>query len=113
MSHLPIYVFDGWQFDTGRLSLSAPNGAVIPLTTAEMDLLRFFCLNPQRTVTREDIRRREDGTLLALSERAVDVSICRLRKKIQPGRTHAGLIRCIRNNGYFFAAPVTVVMPVG
>jgi two-component system OmpR family response regulator len=42
-------------------------------------------------------------------DRSVDVQIGRLRRKIQPGRSSAELIRTERGAGYVFAAAVEIV----
>jgi DNA-binding response OmpR family regulator len=41
-------------------------------------------------------------------DRSIDVQVARLRKKIEPDPKEPRFIKTIRNQGYIFAAPVSV-----
>jgi two-component system OmpR family response regulator len=48
--------FAGWSLDTGRRTLTSPNGATVDLSGVEYDLLTVFLDNPKRTLSRERLR---------------------------------------------------------
>lgn len=91
------------QHDAGRRCLAAPGGAEIALTAAEHGMLALLLARRGRIVSRAALAgaRGEDG---AAGERAVDVAIARLRKKIAAcDPAAAALIRTIRGEGYVAA----------
>lgn len=102
-----ILSFSDWQLDTVRRELRTTNGALVELTSGEFDLLCAFAAHPQRILSREDLMemtRNRSGTVAAY-DRAIDVQISRLRRKL----TSAGgddLIKTIRNAGYVFSTQV-------
>ena len=101
--------FAGFELNVRLRRLTAPGGENVPLTNSEFNLLAAFLAAPQRVLSRDQ--------LLGLSrlhndevyDRSIDVQIGRLRRKIQPGKDAAELIRTERGAGYVFTAPVEVV----
>ena len=101
--------FAGFELNVRLRRLTAPGGENVPLTNSEFNLLAAFLSAPQRVLSRDQ--------LLGLSrlhndevyDRSIDVQIGRLRRKIQPGKDSAELIRTERGAGYVFTAPVEVV----
>ena len=79
---------------------------VIPLSTGEFRLLRAFVERPQRVLSREqllDYAFENDGEVF---DRAVDVQVSRLRRKLErPGGIE--IIRTVRGEGYLFAVKPT------
>lgn len=59
------------------------NGQEISLSRKEFDLLLFFLVNRERIHSREEIMHNVWGDV-EVTDRAVDVNIARLRRKIQP-----------------------------
>lgn len=59
------------------------NGQEISLSRKEFDLLLFFLVNRERIHSREEIMQQVWGNV-EVTDRAVDVNIARLRKKIEP-----------------------------
>jgi DNA-binding winged helix-turn-helix (wHTH) protein len=105
-----IYCFDGFRLDTGRRQLLDPNGVEVKLTSHEIDVLVKFCQNPQQLLTRDQLTPRLNGRILSF-ERAVDVRIARLRRKLEDNRRKPTLIKTIRQSGYWFAPDVTIEPP--
>jgi two-component system OmpR family response regulator len=109
LQKIRAYRFAGFELNVRLRRLAAPGGENIPLTNAEFNLLAAFLASPQLVLSRDQ--------LLGLSrlhndevyDRAVDVQIGRLRKKIQPGKSAPELIRTERGAGYVFVAPVEIV----
>lgn len=94
--------FAGFKLDIARRELIDPDDVVIPMSAGEFRLLRAFVERPQRVLSREqllDYAFDNDGDVF---DRAVDVQVSRLRKKLEtPGGIE--IIRTVRGEGYLFA----------
>ncbi len=77
------------------------DGNIIGLTTIETVLLSTLARNSGATFTREELKKtcRIDGT-----ERAVDVQITRLRRKIEKRPGEPSYLRTVRGQGYVLYA---------
>ncbi len=67
--------------DTGRKLVSI-DGAEVPLTKKEFEILRLFLLNRGRVFSREEILEKVWSDEVYVLDRTIDVNITRLRKKI-------------------------------
>ena len=101
--------FAGWRLDLVRRELRSPQGVVVNLSSGEFSLLRAFVERPQRVLTRDRLLDLARGPDTEAYDRAIDVQISRLRKKLDDGSSGVELIRTIRNEGYLFNARVTRV----
>jgi two-component system OmpR family response regulator len=99
--------FSGWRLDLVRRELRTPDGVVVNLSSGEFSLLRAFVERPQRVLTRDQLLDFARGPDTEAYDRAIDVQISRLRKKLEDGAGGQELIRTIRNEGYMFTAKVT------
>ena len=99
--------FAGWRLDLVRRELRSPQGVVVNLTSGEFSLLRAFVDRPQRVLTRDQLLDLARGPDSEAYDRAIDVQISRLRRKLEDGTDGQELIRTIRNEGYLFDARVT------
>jgi two-component system OmpR family response regulator len=99
--------FAGWRLDLVRRELRTPDGVVINLSSGEFSLLRALVERPQRVLTRDQLLDFARGPDTEAYDRAIDVQISRLRKKLDDGAGGQDLIRTIRNEGYMFKAKVT------
>ncbi|MBQ1541027.1 MAG: response regulator [Caulobacteraceae bacterium] len=99
--------FAGWRLDLVRRELRTPQGVVVNLSSGEFSLLRAFVERPQRVLTRDQLLDFARGPDTEAYDRAIDVQISRLRKKLEDGAGGQELIRTIRNEGYMFTAKVT------
>jgi len=100
------YQFQGFVVDALRRQLRAPNGATILLTSGEFSLLSAFLDHPQRILSRDqllDIARGNDADVF---DRAVDVQISRLRRKLH-ACSETEIIKTVRGAGYMFDVAVT------
>lgn len=70
----------------------------------DMALLLFLSANPNRTYTREQLIEHVWGWDYEGSDRAVDLSIKRLRQALQQWPDSEGEIRTVRGMGYQFYA---------
>jgi len=99
--------FAGWRLDLVRRELTSPDDVLITLSDGEFSLLRVFVEHPQQVLNRDQLldlaRGRENDTY----DRAIDVQISRLRRKLDGAtRAHEELIRTVRNEGYMFTPKV-------
>ena len=74
------------------------DGKELELTSGEYDLLRMFAAHPGRVYTRQQIIRQTKGEGYPVTERAVDVQMVNLRRKLGPWG--AENIETIRGVGY-------------
>src|SRR5215471_1206919 len=98
--------FAGWRLDLVRHELRSPEGVVVNLSSGEFSLLRAFVERPQRVLTRDQLLEYARGPDSDAFDRAIDVQISRLRRKLDDGGGGQDLIRTIRNEGYMFTAKV-------
>jgi two-component system OmpR family response regulator len=98
--------FAGWRLDLVRRELRSPAGVVVNLSSGEFSLLRAFVERPQRVLTRDQLLEFARGPDSDAFDRAIDVQISRLRRKLDDGGGSHELIRTIRNEGYMFTAKV-------
>ena len=89
--------FGELEFDVERGAL-ARNGQPVRLTTREIELMKLFCRAVGRALPREELTGGDD----TISDRAVDVQINRLRRKIEPDPREPRYLRTIRGAGYMF-----------
>jgi two-component system OmpR family response regulator len=100
------YFFLGFTLDGVRRSLRAPNGVSILLTAGEFSLLSVFLDHPQRILSRDQLIEKARGADSDVFDRAVDVQISRLRRKLHDCAPQE-IIKTFRGAGYMFDAKVT------
>ena len=101
--HSDIAEFAGWQFNPGNNTLIGPEGEQHLLSTAEAELLSIFIRHPNRILHREKLMGTRD---LNPTDRAIDVRISRLRRKLEPDAHSPALIKTVYGAGYLFMATV-------
>jgi two-component system OmpR family response regulator len=74
-----------------------------PLTTSEFNLLKAFAEHPRRVMTRERLLDLANARDPDAFDRAIDVRITRIRRKIEPDPAHPTVIRTVRGAGYLFS----------
>ena len=99
--------FAGWRMDTHGRTLTNPLGEQIALSDGEFRLLRAFVEHPRRVLTRDQLLDFARGPDSEHYDRAIDVQVSRLRRKIGSIDGAADLIRTVRNEGYLFVPAVT------
>lgn len=101
-----VLQFEGWRLDLRARTLASPAGAHVELTTGEFDLLQAFAEHPNRVLTRDQLLDLARGRASLTVDRAIDVQIMRLRRKIEADPQHPTLIKTVRNGGYIFTPEV-------
>jgi two-component system OmpR family response regulator len=99
--------FAGWRIDLIGRMLYDPSDAVVALSDGEFRLLRAFTQHPRRVLTRDQLLNFVRGTESDAYDRAIDVQISRLRRKLTYLAEPAELIRTVRSEGYMFVPAVT------
>ena len=98
--------FEGWTVDLSKRELRAPDGALVALTAGEFDLLVSLAERPQRVLSRDQLLDLTRGREAGAFDRAVDVQLSRLRRKIESDPKEPTLIKTVRGGGYMFTANV-------
>jgi len=93
----------GWCRDRTQYQLFDDHNKSVELTTGEFKLLEALMLSANRALSREhlfDLTR--DGEFDAY-DRAIDIQIARLRKKLRDDSKAPRIIKTVRGVGYMFA----------
>jgi two-component system OmpR family response regulator len=98
--------FSGWTLDPARRRLLNPDGVEVPLTGGEYDLLTALVDRANRVLTRDMLLDLLRGRQAGPFDRAIDVAISRLRRKLEDDGRHSQLIKTVRGGGYVLAATV-------
>ncbi|WP_066797782.1 response regulator [Sphingomonas soli] len=99
-----VYSFDGWRIDLGSHELFDPKGVLVGLTDGEFAVLRVFIERPRRVLSREALLAAARGPDSDAYDRAIDVQVSRLRRKLRSSGDE--IIRTVRNEGYLFVPRV-------
>jgi len=102
----PVFRFAGWQLETARRRLLDPDGIEVALTGGEYDLLFALLERPNRVLTRDMLLDLLRGRQAGPFDRAIDVAVSRLRRKLEDQGRHAQLIKTVRGGGYVLACDV-------
>jgi two-component system OmpR family response regulator len=98
--------FSGWTLEPARRRLLNPDGVEVALTGGEFDLLTALVDRANRVLTRDMLLDLLRGRQAGPFDRAIDVAISRLRRKLEDDGRHAQLIKTVRGGGYVLAASV-------
>lgn len=101
--------FGGWELNIGLRKLRSPAGSMVDLTNGEFRLLTAFLSAPMRVLTREQLLELSRLHNAEVYDRAIDLQILRLRRKIEVDPARPRFITTERGAGYVFATAVEVV----
>jgi two-component system OmpR family response regulator len=101
-----VLSFLGFTVVAARRQVKAPNGVTILFTAGEFSLLYAFLSKPQVVLSRERLLELAHGGETDVFDRAVDVQVSRLRRKLH-ACSEVEIIRTLRGSGYLFDAKVT------
>ncbi len=96
-----IISLGGIKIDLNRYEVSC-DGKMISLTPKEFDLLKFLASNPNKVFTREELLNKVWSYEYFGDARTVDVTVRRLRMKIENEPDNPKYILTKRGVGYFF-----------
>jgi two-component system OmpR family response regulator len=86
--------------------LTDPSSVVVDLSTGEYDLLLTFLEYPQRVLTRDQLMDAAKHRSPTGFDRAIDIQVSRLRKKLDTAEDGQAMIKTIRGSGYLFVPAV-------
>lgn len=97
-----------WRLDLLRRELTGPTGTATALSSGEFSLLQVFVERPGRILTRDQLLDIARGPTAESFDRAIDVQISRLRKKLDDG-SGRDVIETVRGEGYRLGVAVRPV----
>jgi len=99
--------FAGWRLLPEQRRLLAPDGADVVLSRGEFALLQALAERPGRVLDRERLMQLTRGDAHDSVDRAVDLAISRLRRKLAHAAAGGdALVQTLRGEGYRFDATV-------
>ena len=98
--------FDGWTLDRLQYQLFDPAGKSAELTAGEFRLLEALVMSPNRALTRDYLFELTREDEFESFDRAIDIQIGRLRKKLGDDPKEPKYIKTVRGVGYMFCATV-------
>ncbi len=101
--------FSGWTVDTSRRQLTAPDGVLVDLSSGEYELLVAFLEHPQIVLNRDQLLDITRGRFAGPFDRAIDMQVGRLRRKIEADPGNPTLIKTVRGGGYVLASQVELL----
>ncbi len=102
----PVLQFDGWSLDLPARRLLAAGGEEVRLTSGEFRLLKALVERPNEVLSRDELMNALHGRDAGPFDRAIDVQLGRLRRKLGDEGSNPRLIKSVRGEGYLFAAAV-------
>jgi DNA-binding response OmpR family regulator len=103
------YRLPGWELNLRTRRLTGADGTEVALSNGEFNLLAALLATANRVMTRDqliEMSRRYDNEVY---DRAVDVQILRLRRKLERNPAEPEIIVTERGAGYRIAVPVEAV----
>jgi two-component system, OmpR family, response regulator len=103
------YRFAEFELNLRTRRLRRGNSGNIVLTNGEFNLLAALLAAPERILTRDQLLEASRVYDNEVYDRAIDIQVLRLRRKIEPDPSQPQFIVTERGAGYIFRAPVEVV----
>lgn len=101
--------FGDWIMDRSSFSVVNHQGQSANLTTAEFKLLEILLNSSGRALSRDQLFELGRGQDYQSYDRAVDIHIARLRRKLGDDPKTPRLIKTVRGIGYMFCETVTIL----
>ena len=91
--------------DLAKRELHDDEGNDVAVTAGEFDILKIFAENPNRPLSRDWLLETTSHRSRDPFDRAIDLRITRIRRKIEPSPEKPTVIRTVRGIGYMFVPP--------
>jgi DNA-binding response OmpR family regulator len=88
--------------DLDERRLIGSDGADVPITASEFDLLALFARHPNRPLNRDQIMEQAHNRGWDVFDRSIDLRIMRLRRKIERNPDKPEVLKTVRGMGYVF-----------
>ena len=92
------------ELDLATHQLFGADGREIAITSTDFDLLKVFAENANRVLSRDQLLTMTSNREWEPFDRAIDIRIARLRRKIEADPENPGVIRTVRGAGYMFVS---------
>jgi len=103
------FAFNDWTLDCQQYQLFDKGGNSPGLTSGEFKLLEALLKAPSKVLSRENLFDLTRQGKFDVYDRAIDVQIARLRKKIGDDSQNPMLIKTVRGVGYMFCGQVKAI----
>jgi DNA-binding response OmpR family regulator len=103
------YRFGDFELNLRTRRLKRQDGGAVNLTNGEVNLLAALLAAPERILTRDQLLEASRVFDNEVYDRAIDIVVLRLRRKIEPDPAQPRYIVTERGIGYMFSAPVEIV----
>lgn len=90
------------HLDLQRQQLLNTDGAEIPVTAMEFEMLKVFADRPNRPLSRDQLLNLTQHRDWDPFDRSVDIRVARLRRKIEPDPDNPVYLKTVRGVGYMF-----------
>ena len=107
--NIRAYRFAGWELNIRLRRLTSPAQKPVVLSNSEFNLLVAFLAAPQRVLDRDQLLELSRLHNAEVFDRAIDVQVGRLRKKIEANPKTPVFIVTERGMGYAFNTSVEIV----
>ncbi len=104
-----VFTFGKWIMNCRKYEVSNDTGESLCLTCGEFELLRALVNAPHRILKRDQLFDMTRGIDYDSYDRAIDIQIGRLRKKLNDNPHAPSLIKTVRGVGYMFIGDVKKV----
>jgi two-component system phosphate regulon response regulator OmpR len=94
--------FGRCQIDLASYQLFDADGAEIPITTMEFELLKVFLEHPGKALSRDRILTLTRNREWDPYDRSIDIRIARIRRKVEADPDNPQVIRTVRGVGYMY-----------
>jgi DNA-binding response OmpR family regulator len=108
-SEIRAYRFGEFELNLRTRRLKPRDGRHIALTNGEFNLLAALLAAPERILTRDQLLEASRVYDNEVYDRAIDIQVLRLRRKIEKDPSQPKFIITERGVGYIFSSPVEVV----
>ena len=103
------YRFGEFELNLRTRRLKRQDGRAVNLTNGELNLLAALLAAPERILTRDQLLEASRVYDNEVYDRAIDIQVLRLRRKIEADPAHPRYIVTERGVGYVFSSPVEVL----
>lgn len=93
------------MLDMQSRRMATLDGNDVPLRAGEFELLKLFAENPNRPLSRDWLLETTSHREMEAFDRAIDIRILRIRRKVEVDPAHPTSIRTVRSAGYMFVPP--------
>jgi DNA-binding response OmpR family regulator len=101
----------GWGFRPNERELYMPSGARCHLTSAEFSLLSALHESHGQPISREVLTERVFARQYQVGDRAIDILVSKVRRKLEPDPDAPLVIKSVRQQGYVFVGFAATLRP--